>query len=173
VTHQSTGGYLGVFQPAILGPGSWTLSGLGGTDVGPFSANITLPGDLNWTNAGNFSTVPRSQLTILWAGGNVTASSVVTIFGNSTIVNVQDPSQTRAESFYCAAPASASKFVIPGSVLQQLPPSTTAAGETAYGTLGISTGAIGTFTAPLVQGTLDAGVIAYGEAYVLSIKFAQ
>ena len=122
---------------------------------------------------GNFSTVPRSDLTVLWTGGNVAAGSMVTLFGNSTIVNVQDPSKTRAKSFYCSAPASAAKFVIPGSILQQLPPSTTAAGETAYGTLGITTGGIGAFTAPLTNGTLDAGVIAYGEAYVLSVKFAQ
>jgi hypothetical protein len=135
-----------------------------------FSANITLPDDLSWTNAGNFTTVPRSDLTILWTGGNVTASSVGTVFGNSTIVNVQDPSQTRAKSFYCSVPASASKFVVPMSVLQQLPSSTTAAGESAYRTLGITTGGIGTFTAPLTKGTLDAGVIAYGEAYVLSVK---
>ncbi|HXA65082.1 MAG TPA: hypothetical protein VNV82_08020 [Bryobacteraceae bacterium] len=109
-------------------------------------------------------------MTILWTGGNVTASSVGTVFGNSTIVNVQDPSQTRAKSFYCSVPASASKFVVPMSVLQQLPSSTTAAGESAYRTLGITTGGIGTFTAPLTKGTLDAGVIAYGEAYVLSVK---
>ena len=173
VTRVNTGGYLGTFLTPILGPGSWTLSGNGGADVGAFSANITLPGDLSWTNAGNFSTVPRSDLTVLWTGGNVTATSTVTIFGNSTIVNVQDPSKTRAKSFYCSAPASAAKFVIPGSILQQLPASTTAAGETAYGTLGITTGGLGTFTAPLTNGTLDAGVISYGEAYVLSVKFAQ
>ena len=59
------------------------------------------------------------------------------------------------------------------SVLQQLPSSTTAAGESTYGTLGITPGGIGTFTAPLTKGKLDAGVIAYGEAYVLSVKFAQ
>jgi len=173
VSRLNTGGYLGTFLTPILGPGSWTLSGNGGADVGAFSANITLPDDLNWSNAGNFTTVPRNGLTILWTGGNVTANSVVTVFGNSTIVNVQDPSQTRAKSFYCSAPASASKFVVPMSVLQQLPSSTTAAGETAYGTLGITTGGIGSFTAPLTKGKLDAGAIAYGEAYVLSVKFAQ
>jgi uncharacterized protein (TIGR03437 family) len=173
VLRQDTGGYLGTFIPSILGPGSWTLSGNGGADVGAFSAKITLPSDLNWTNAGNFMTVPRGQLTILWAGGNLTASSVVTVFGNSTVVNVNDPSQNRAKSFYCAAPASDGKFVVPPSVVQQLPSSTTAAGEIAYGTLGITTGGLGTFTAPLTKGTLDAGVIAYGEAYVLSVKFAQ
>jgi uncharacterized protein (TIGR03437 family) len=173
VLRQDTGGYLGTFIPSILGPGSWTLSGNGGADVGAFSAKITLPSDLNWTNAGNFMTVPRGQLTILWAGGNLTASSVVTVFGNSTVVNVNDPSQNRAKSFYCAAPASDGKFVVPPSVVQQLPSSTTAAGEIAYGTLGITTGGLGTFTAPLTKGTLEAGVIAYGEAYVLSVKFAQ
>jgi uncharacterized protein (TIGR03437 family) len=177
VLRQTDGGYLGVFIPAILGPGAWTLSGNGGPDVGKFSANITLPGDLNWTNAGNFMTlpVPRSDqgVTILWTGGNLSSTSVVTIFGNSTVINVKDPSQTRAKSFYCAAPASASKFVVPASIVQQLPSSTTAAGETAYGTLGITTGALGSFTAPLTKGNLDAGVIAYGEAYVLSVKYAQ
>jgi uncharacterized protein (TIGR03437 family) len=176
VLRQDTGGYLGVFLPPILGPGSWTLSGNGGADVGKFSANITLPGDLNWTNGGNFATlpVPRSTgLTFTWTGGNLNASSVVTIFGNSTIVNVKDPSQTRAKSFYCAVPASASPFMVPASVVQQLPSSTTVAGETAYGTLGITTGGLGTFTAPLTKGNLDAGVTAYGEAYVLSVKYAQ
>jgi len=175
VLRQDAGGYLGVFVPAILGPGSWTLSGNGGADVGAFNAKITLPDDLIWTNGGNFMTlpVPRTALTILWAGGNLTASAVVTVFGNSTVVNVNDPSQNRAKSFYCAAPASDGKFVVPASVMQQLPSSTTAAGETAYGTLGITTGGLGTFTAPLTKGTLDAGVIAYGEAYVLSVKFAQ
>jgi uncharacterized protein (TIGR03437 family) len=173
VLRQDTGGYLGVFLPPILGPGSWTLSGNGGASVGAFSAKITLPDNLNWTNAGNFMTVPRTGLTITWSGGNLAASSVVTIFGNSTVVNVKDPSKTRAKSFYCAAPASAAKFVIPATAVQQLPSSTTADGETAYGALGITTGGLASFTAPLTKGTLDAGVMAYGEAYVLSVKYAQ
>jgi hypothetical protein len=117
--------------------------------------------------------VPRTGLTIIWTGGNQSASSAVTVFGNSTVVNTKDPSLTRAKSFYCQAPASAGKFVVPADVVQQLPSSTTAAGETAYGTLGITSGALGSFTAPLTKGTLDAGVIAYGEAYVLSVKYAQ
>jgi hypothetical protein len=86
---------------------------------------------------------------------------------------VKDPSLTRGKSFYCAVSASAGKFVVPGSVVQQIPSSTTASGETAYGTLGITTGGLGSFTAPLTKGTLDAGVMAYGEAYVLSVKYAQ
>jgi uncharacterized protein (TIGR03437 family) len=177
VLHQDTGGYLGVFLPPILGPGSWTLSSNGGADVGAFNAKVTLPDNLIWTNGGNFMSlpVPRSDqgITILWSGGNLSASSVVTVFGNSTVVNVKDPSLTRGKSFYCAAPASAGKFVVPGSVVLQIPSSATASGETAYGALGITTGGLGNFTASLTKGTLDAGVMAYGEAYVLGVKYAQ
>jgi hypothetical protein len=46
-----------------------------------------------------------------------------------------------------------------------------ASGETAFGTLGISSGGFAGFKAPLTEGTLDAGVVDYGEAYVLSVKY--
>jgi uncharacterized protein (TIGR03437 family) len=169
ILRQATGGYVGVFIPPILGPGSWTISGQGGVDVGAFSATITLPGNLSWTNAGNFSSVPSSDLTIAWSGGTTSSNPVVTVYGNSTIVNPTDPSMSRAKSFYCAAPASAGKFVVPAAIRQQLP--SAASGETSFGSLGITTGGFGSFTAPLTKGTLDAGVIDYGEAYVLSVAY--
>jgi uncharacterized protein (TIGR03437 family) len=169
ILRQATGGYVGVFIPPILGPGSWTISGQGGVDVGAFSATITLPGNLSWTNAGNFSSVPSSDLTIAWSGGTTSSNPVVTVYGNSTIVNPTDPSMSRAKSFYCAAPASAGKFVVPAAIRQQLP--SAASGETSFGSLGITTGGFGSFTAPLTKGTLDTGVIDYGEAYVLSVAY--
>jgi uncharacterized protein (TIGR03437 family) len=169
VLRQTSGGYLGVFLPPILGPGSWTISGMGGVDVGAFKATITLPGNLSWTNAGNFTSVPQADLTIVWSGGSVSSSSVVTVFGNSTIVNPTDPTKSSAKSFYCAVPAATGKFVVPASIRSQLP--SAANGETAFGSLGITTGGFGSFTAPLKTGTLDAGVIVYAEAYVLSVTY--
>jgi uncharacterized protein (TIGR03437 family) len=169
ILRQTSGGYVGVFLPPILGPGAWTISGMGGVDVGAFNATITLPGNFSWTNAGNFSTVPQADLTIAWSGGTTSANPVVTVYGNSTIVNPANPSMSRAKSFYCAAPASAGKFVVPASVRAQLP--SAASGESSFGSLGIATGGFGSFTAPLKKGTLDAGVIDYGEAYVLSVAY--
>jgi uncharacterized protein (TIGR03437 family) len=169
VLREPSGGYVGVFITPILGPGAWNISGMGGVDVGAFTANITLPGNLLWTNAGNFSSVPSSDLTIVWSGGTTPSNPVVTVYGNSTIVNPTDPSQSRAKSFYCAAPASAGKFVVPASIRQQLPHA--ASGETSFGSLGIATGGFASFTAPLTKGTLDAGVIDYGEAYILSVAY--
>jgi hypothetical protein len=171
ILRQDTGGYLGVFLQPILGPGLWTITGTGGADVGPFKASITLPDNLVWTNQGNFANVPNLDLTIAWTGGNAPGNPVVTIFGNSTVVNAKDPSKSRAKSFYCAAPASAGKFVVPAAVRQQMPSSNVADGETAFGSLAITTGGFATFTAPLTKGTLNAGTIAYGEATVLTVKY--
>ncbi len=139
-----------------------------------FNAKITLPGNLDWTNSGNIGSapaVPALDLNITWSGGTTAGNPVVTVFGNSTVVNAKDPSKTRAKSFYCAAPASAGKLVVPVSVRQQLPSSATADGETAFGALGITTGGFATFNAPLASGTLNAGLVAYGEAIVLSVKY--
>jgi uncharacterized protein (TIGR03437 family) len=171
VLRQDTGGYLSVFIPPILAPGSWTISGSGGADVGAFKATITLPDNLDWTNRGAFSTVPQSDLTIVWTGGNTSGNPILTVFGNSTVVNATDPSKSRAKSFYCAAPASAGKLVVPAAIRQQLPSSSTAAGETSFGSLAITTGGFANFTAPLTKGTLNAGAIAYGEAIVLAVKY--
>jgi uncharacterized protein (TIGR03437 family) len=169
ILRQTDGGYVSAFIPPILGPGSWTISGTGGADVGPFSGTITLPDNLNWTNAGNFSSVPKADLTIVWTGGTAPGNPVVTVYGNSTIVNPTDPSKTRGKSFYCAAPATAGRFVVPAAIRGQLP--SASSGETAFGSLGIATGGFASFKAPLTKGTLDAGVMDYGEAYVLSVKY--
>ncbi len=167
---ETDGGYVGVFISPILGPGAWNIAGDGGTDVGAFTANITLPGNLLWTNAGNFSSVPNNtDLTIVWSGGTTPSNPIVNIYGNSTIVNPTDPSKSRAKSFYCSAPASAGKFVVPASVRAQLPHA--ASGESSFGSLGIASGGFSSFTAPLTKGTLDAGVIDYGEAYILSVAY--
>ncbi len=169
ILRQTDGGYVGVFITPILGPGSWTISGSGGVDVGAFTATIELPDNFSWTNAGNFSNVPQADLTIVWTGGKGPGNPIVTVFGNSTIVNPADPSKSRAKSFYCAAPATAGKFVVPASIRKQLPGA--GSGETSFAFLGISTGGFASFKAPLTKGTLDAGVIDYGEAHVLSVKY--
>jgi uncharacterized protein (TIGR03437 family) len=169
----STGGYLGVFF-ATLGPGTWTLSGSGGPDVGAFSAKTDLPENLVWSNAGNFANVPRGDITISWTGGNTAANPLVTIFGTNVVINPTDPSKSRGKEFFCNAPASAGRFVVPGTIISQLPSSTvdTAAGEVAVGTLGINTGGGANFSAPLTSGgTTDSGILSYGEAHTISVKY--
>ena len=173
-TNAESGGYLAVFVGGgVFGPGSWTLSGTGGPDVGPFSASLTLPDNFDWTNSGNVVSagVPRSDVTITWTGGNSGANPVVYVFGNSTVINTTDPSKNRGKSFSCAAPASAGRLTVPASIIQQLPSSSNDPAEVSFGTLGATTAGSASFTAPLTSGTLDAGFIAYGEARTVSVKY--
>ena len=168
----AAGGYLNFLTN--LGSGTWTLAGTRGPDIGAFSGKIDLPNNLVWTNAGNLTTPPRGDLTITWTGGNLNASSLVTISGSSVVINPGDPSKSRGKQFYCNAPASAGQFVVPANVLSQLPSATvdSSAGEVAFGTLSINSGASATFSAPLVAGgTIDAGFLSYGEAHTLSVKY--
>lgn len=166
-----TGGYLTVFF-STLGKGTWTLTGSGGADVGSFTAKTDVPDDLVWTNSGNFASPPRTDLTITWSGGNLNAQSLVTVYGASVVVNPNDPSLSRGKQFFCNAPASAGKFVVPASVTSQLPSSNVGAGEVSFGQLGIYSGNGSTFSAPLSSGaTFDGGFLAYGEAQTLSVKY--
>lgn len=166
-----TGGYLTVFF-STLGKGTWTLTGSGGPDIGSFTAKTDLPEDLVWSNAGNLSNPPRSDLTILWTGANLNAQSLVTVVGSSVVVNPNDPSLSRGKQFFCNALASAGRTVIPASVVSQLPSSSVASGEVYFGQLGIYSGNGSTFTAPLTGGgTVDGGLLSYGEAHTLSVKY--
>jgi uncharacterized protein (TIGR03437 family) len=167
------GGYLGVFF-STLGKGTWTLTGGAGKDVGAFTAKVDLPESLVFTNAGNLSTPGIANgLLITWTGGAATAQSLVTITGSSVVVNPTDPSKTRGKQFYCNALASDGRFQVPASVTSQLPSNAgLAAGEVAFGNLGIYSGGGATFTAPLTSGAkFDGGFLAYGEAHTIAVKY--
>lgn len=108
---------LATSAPFFLVPGNYTVSnGAGGTKVGAFSWNLTLPADL--VPADIPAVVNRSQdLTLTWSGG--TGFSVVTIFGYSA-VPVTSTLFSWVE-FICNADPSAQKFTIPSTILSLLP----------------------------------------------------
>ena len=55
-------GFLGITaQPLFLNAGSFTAAGAGGSEVGPWTANFTLPAPLDFTNDGSFGTVNRNS----------------------------------------------------------------------------------------------------------------
>src|SRR5262249_15452522 len=69
--------FLGSFAPFLpglpnqlsLAPGSFTLSALGGADVGAFQAPVTLAPPFTWTNRDQLNLVDRTRpLTLSWSG---------------------------------------------------------------------------------------------------------
>jgi hypothetical protein len=120
-TLMSEGSLLPGFYEAQLASGSvssgtYTFTGSGGANVGPFTAMITFPNPpLTWTNQSAAATVTRSAgLSVTWTGG-----------ASGTFVEIGGSSSATAGSAYgyftCIAPVSAGSFTVPSYVLAALP----------------------------------------------------
>ena len=151
-------------QPLFLDPGDYTITGPGGADVGPFTAQVRLSGVFSWTNQDAIADVARNtDLQITWSGG--ASEDIVLINGSSTRSN-----PTAGASFFCMERASAGRFSVPALVLSALPPTSTAPG-------GISSGSL---TVSLVPGTnlprfsasgLDVGFILYNTSHFKQVGY--
>jgi len=143
----------GSFLPASGGTFTFD-NGSGGPDVGAFTAKLTVPSPLAWSNMNDISTVTRGNgVTVNWTGGDpgtyvaITGASLGTV-GSSTTDFV-------VGNFTCLAPASAGMFTVPSNVLVSLPTSTQVDGIS-YSTLSVSNVVgLSTFTAP----GLDLGLV--------------
>ncbi|MGP0073862.1 MAG: hypothetical protein ACLPWF_18255 [Bryobacteraceae bacterium] len=115
-------GFLGGFisnnilpNSLYLSPGSYSLMGLGGMDVGAFSTSFTIPQPFSWTNQTQTVTVNRTQpLTVSLSG--VASGSTIYIAG----VGEDLPTNSSA-MFLCNVPAAATSFTVPSDVLSNLP----------------------------------------------------
>jgi hypothetical protein len=143
----------------FLAPGSYTIAGTGGADVGAFSANVTIPAPLTWSNP--VTSVPRSQnLVINWTGG--TASDTVYIAGSST-----NSASNVTASFQCYANAAAGTFTVPSYVLGAMPLTTVTEGIPA-GTLAVGSYGIGSrFNAS----GINFGILSYSATVGANVAF--
>jgi len=99
----------------FLSPGSFSLTGAGGADVGAFTASFTVPTPLTWSNRDQTSPITRSQgFTVNWSG--TPAGQTVIVFGGG----VDLPSNATGE-FVCVALAGASSFTVPPAALANVP----------------------------------------------------
>jgi hypothetical protein len=124
--------------PLYLDPGTYTVTGTGGADVGQFSASVTLPAVFTWLNQASINNVPRNQdLLVTWNGG--APNGIVMIIGGSSI----STPLAAGVSFICTAPVNAGQFAVPSVVLSALPQSESQEG--------IATGSLmlGTSTEPV------------------------
>lgn len=118
----ASGGSSGVYGTAPLSAsyipatgGSFTFKGTGGADVGAFTASVSTPSLMNWTNVSAISSVTRSQgLNITWTGAPT--GSFLIFEGSATTSAV-------IGAFTCTLPAALGQFTVPSYILQALPAS--------------------------------------------------
>jgi hypothetical protein len=169
------GGFGGSGTPT-LAQGTYTITGPGGADVGPFTARLDVPGAFTWTNQASIpATIPRSAgLNITWTGGGSGLVSITGV-GAAVIGGTQTNPVLDAAVFTCVAQASAGNFTVPSTVLQQLP---VVSADPTSGAVGLlSVGAMpgpntGTFTAPLTAGgNVDSATFFYTIGASKSVGF--
>jgi uncharacterized protein (TIGR03437 family) len=110
-----TGQYQVLFGPDVTGPnvppGTYTITGKGGSGVGSFTTTLSINSNLVWTNRAAISIVDRSQpLTITWSGG--------TLPGHVVVGGSQNES-----AFLCTEDAAKGIFSVPQPFLSTLTPS--------------------------------------------------
>ena len=129
MTKSAVGVYQGTFSNAnplspsapFLKPGGVFAvdNGAGGTNVGAFNVNSTLPPAITWDRKPAASTIPRNQdLTINWTGGD--PAGFVYVYGQSPL----DANDNGAE-FMCVARNSDRALTVPKEILSALPVSAT------------------------------------------------
>lgn len=116
------GFYDASLSTALMGGAAYTFKGPGGTNVGPFTATVTFPVPLTWTNENSITSVTEALgQQITWTGG--ATGTYVEIVGSSTSSSTALQAPATA-SFVCLAPVSAQQLTIPSYVLLALPPGT-------------------------------------------------
>jgi uncharacterized protein (TIGR03437 family) len=99
----------------FLDPGSYTVSGAGGKDVGPFQYTMQIPAGASWTND-SLTAVDRTKgLPILWSGGSPSTQAVA-IVGYSS-----NPATNVSGAFACLSDMAPQSFTVPSNFLANLP----------------------------------------------------
>lgn len=150
----------------VFTPGDYTVdNGTGTAAFGPFSAAITLPPPVKWTNQDTLTSADRSQdLSVTWTGG-VTDKEFVMILGSSQ-------GEKSDIGFLCTEKVSAGKFTVPAWVLSSLPASAAIPRDE-----GFPSGYMAILTAPLTSAArfsgpgLDFGIFTYEQGMLVAVPF--
>lgn len=140
---------------SYLDPGAYTITGPGGSAVGPFTAKFNLPQSLVWTNQASITTVNRAAgQTVTWTGGDPTG--FVSIDGSSFNLIANNPV---GATFHCQARVADGSFNIPAIVLLSLPAGTgSSVGGVTIPTGSLSVGSATADTTFTASG-LDLGIV--------------
>jgi hypothetical protein len=150
-----------------LDPGTYTVAGSGGKDVGAFNASITLKPGVTWTNRTQLGSIERkTPFALNWSGG--TAGETLLVLGYGT-----DQKNKASSGFLCTAQSGAGTFTVPASAMANLP----AVGASAdlsdkFGLLGIFSFRANGVATPFQATGLDIGLImgAQLEARTIEIR---
>jgi len=137
----------------LITQGSYTLSGTGGTDVGPFSVSVTVNPPLKITGGLPLIVNRNQDLNLSWTGGG---AGLVLIAGSASALTsgTVDNGTFNTGSFLCVTAADQQSFTVRSSLLLQLPatPAGAGVGTLAAYTMSAPARTNGLFGVPLTAG---------------------
>lgn len=102
-------------MPLFLDPGKFDLASRGGKDVGPFSAQVTMPAPLTWTNRLDYREARRSEgVTVKWRQRDNTRLVAI-------LAGAADRVTGAGSLSLCTAAPGSESFTIPPEALANLP----------------------------------------------------
>ena len=143
----------------FLVAGNYTVTGSGGADVGPFTANLTIPASpklISPASSNNLTITRSNGLPVTWNPNGSTGHAEI------QIVSATDNTFNTGSTAVCTVPASAGNFTVPPYVMLALPPNNFNFFELSPGTVSA------TAEAPFMAKGLDIGFI---EAFVDGTTF--
>jgi uncharacterized protein (TIGR03437 family) len=100
---------------SFLAPGTFTISGAGGANIGPFKVDVTIPPSPVLTGQPPSSITRANPLTVSWTGGSANAIVEIALQGAT------DSSGLTGSQVVCEVPSSAGTFTVPAYVMSALP----------------------------------------------------
>ncbi|MEX2302593.1 MAG: hypothetical protein WD733_16740 [Bryobacterales bacterium] len=158
------------YVPAELSGGTYTISGAGGADIGPFEATLETLANFTVPDFATYDRLNRAvPFTFTWTGGGGADSTVtVNILTSRTLSGSSADPETwviARTTVFCQAPASLGMFTVSPEVLSYLTPATIDPNSNTDANLAISVSkesAAATFRPPLAAGgTVDFGGFVY------------
>ncbi len=102
---------------SLTAGGTYTISGQGGIQVGPFTATSTIPASFDISNLNSLATINRAQpLTINWTGTGFDQALILIQSGVLTTTT------THSVNVSCAVPSAPGTFTVPAAALAYLLP---------------------------------------------------
>jgi uncharacterized protein (TIGR03437 family) len=122
----------GTYTVGSIASGNYTVTGLGGKDIGPFTGTINVSAaaaSFQWSNSDQFANqnnLPQfsrqTPLTITWTGGDPSVFMDILLIGSTTEeVSPSVITPEPAVQVECVVPSAAGTFTVPTYVLQALP----------------------------------------------------
>jgi hypothetical protein len=157
--------YRKMLTVGTLSDGAYTLTGNGGTEIGPFTVSGAFPGSFAVTNFASITAINRATpLTVSWTGTGFSRVEILLSSANFT------DTTSHNVSVLCLVPATPASFTVSADILSHLLPVANDS-LSGFGLLEVVANSEAPFTAKIVKtgANIDSGFLELSRGYGINV----